>query len=64
MNCAQVRRDNDMIAVGNLRFPDGPLLSYIKAEWSAFLDDAQKADSTISRHVVTGCGEQTSGGLT
>jgi hypothetical protein len=45
-NCVQVRQDNDndMIDIGNSRFPDGPFLSYTPAEWSAFLDGAKKGE--------------------
>jgi hypothetical protein len=43
-NCVQVKSDNDMIVVGNSRFPDGPFLSYTKDEWTAFLDGAKKGE--------------------
>ncbi len=43
-NCVQVRQDNDLIVVGNSRFPDGPFLSYTKTEWAAFLDGAKKGE--------------------
>jgi Domain of unknown function (DUF397) len=43
-NCVQVRSDNDMVIVGNSRFPDGPFLSYTKDEWIAFLDGAKKGE--------------------
>lgn len=43
-NCVQVRFDNDMIVIGNSRFPDGPFLSYTKDEWTAFLDGAKKGE--------------------
>jgi len=43
-NCVQVRSDNDMIVVGNSRFPDGPFLFYTKDEWTAFLDGAKKGE--------------------
>jgi hypothetical protein len=43
-NCVQVKRNNDLIVVGNSRFPDGPFLSYTKSEWTAFLDGAKKGE--------------------
>lgn len=43
-NCVQVRSDDDMIVIGNSRFPDGPFLSYTKDEWTAFLDGAKKGE--------------------
>lgn len=43
-NCVQVRRHDDMIVIGNSRFPDGPFLSYTKDEWAAFLDGAKKGE--------------------
>ncbi len=50
-NCVQVRSDNDMIVVGNSRFPDGPFLSYTQDEWTAFLDGAKKGEfDEFARH--------------
>jgi hypothetical protein len=43
-NCVQVKRNNDLIVVGNSRFPDGPFLSYTMSEWFAFLDGAKKGE--------------------
>jgi Domain of unknown function (DUF397) len=43
-NCVQVRSYNEMIQVGNSRFPGGPVLSYTKDEWAAFLDGAKKGE--------------------
>lgn len=43
-NCVQIRSDNELIEIGNSRFPDGPFLSYTKDEWAAFLDGAKKGE--------------------
>ncbi len=43
-NCVQVRSDDNMIVIGNSRFPDGPFLSYTWDEWAAFLDGAKKGE--------------------
>ena len=43
-NCVQVRSDDELIEIGNSRFPDGPFLSYTRDEWAAFLDGAKKGE--------------------
>lgn len=40
-NCVQVRGNGGMIEVRNSRYPDGPVLSFTRQEWEAFLDGAK-----------------------
>jgi hypothetical protein len=43
-NCVQVKRQDDMIVVGNSKLMNGPFLSYTNDEWAAFLDGAKNGE--------------------
>lgn len=43
-NCVQMRTDGEVIQVGDSKDPDGPVLTYTKAEIVAWLDGAKKGE--------------------
>jgi hypothetical protein len=42
--CVEVARVGDTIGIRDSKHPDGPILSYTLAEFSAFLDGAAKGE--------------------
>jgi hypothetical protein len=42
--CVEVAPAANMVAVRDSKDPDGAILLYTKAEWSAFLDGAKKGE--------------------
>ena len=43
-NCVRVAPRADMIVIGDTKNPDGPVLSYSRAEWVAFVDGIRAGD--------------------
>jgi hypothetical protein len=43
-NCIRVAPSADMIVIGDSKNPDGPLLSYSRAEWAAFVEGIRQGD--------------------
>jgi hypothetical protein len=43
-NCIRVAPSADMIVIGDSKNPDGPLLSYSRAEWAAFVEGVRQGD--------------------
>lgn len=43
-NCVRVAVQGDMIIVGNTRHPAGPVLTYSRDEWDAFVDGVRRGD--------------------
>jgi len=42
--CAEVAQLRDAVLVRDSKNPDGSILTYTKAEWSAFVDGAKKGE--------------------
>lgn len=42
--CVQVARDGELVVFGNAAEPDGPVLTYTKAEWKEFLAGVKLGD--------------------
>ena len=42
--CVEVAETRGMIAVRDSKDPSGPILTYTRAEWEAFLDGAKKGE--------------------
>jgi hypothetical protein len=45
--CVEVARDDDTIKVRDSKNPNGPVLSFTRAEWEAFLDGASKGEFNL-----------------
>jgi hypothetical protein len=43
-NCIQVAPSAGMILIGDTKNPDGPVLSYTRAEWDAFVAGIRQGD--------------------
>ena len=43
-NCIRVAPNADMIVIGDSKNPDGPSLSYSRAEWAAFVEGIRQGD--------------------
>lgn len=43
-NCVRVAPSAGMIVIGDTKNPDGPVLSYTGAEWSAFVEGIRQGD--------------------
>ena len=42
--CVMVARQGDRVVFGNTRHPNGPVYTYTRAEWNAFLAGAKLGD--------------------
>ena len=43
-NCIRVATSKDKVTIGDSKNPDGPMLSYSRAEWVAFIDGIKRED--------------------
>lgn len=43
-NCIRVAPRADMIVIGDSKNPDGPMLSYSRSEWVAFVEGIRQGD--------------------
>jgi hypothetical protein len=43
-SCVRVAPNEGMIVIGDTKNPDGPVLSYSRAEWVAFVDGIRAGD--------------------
>jgi hypothetical protein len=44
--CVEVRRHGGTIQVRDSKHPDGPVLTFARAEWESFLDGVTKGEFT------------------
>lgn len=43
-NCVRVAARDESIIIGDTKHPDGPVLSYDRAEWMAFVEGIRQGD--------------------
>ena len=43
-NCVQVASQANAVVVRHSKYPDGPVLSYTRTEWTAFIDGVKKGE--------------------
>ena len=43
-NCVRVAARDESIVIGDTKHPDGPVLSYDRAEWMAFMEGIRQGD--------------------
>ena len=43
-SCVKVARSSELVLIGDTKNPDGPVLSYTRAEWTAFAEGIRQGD--------------------